>query len=175
MLEKCAKIAAHGINCFINRQLIYNLPEQYFTEHKITSIEHADFEGVDRLARVLGCEIASTFDSPELVKIGQCKLIEEVLIGEDKVIRFSGCAAGEACTFVLRGATSHMLDEAERSIHDALCVVAATVKESRYLILFFPAKMPEKNFSRQFFFSFFFLPETKCKYIELYTVVDALK
>jgi len=65
------------------------------------------------------------------VKLGHCKLIEETIIGEDKVIRFSGCAAGEACTIVLRGATGQMLDEAERSIHDAICVLTQTVKEHR--------------------------------------------
>lgn len=37
-------------------------------------------------------------------------------------------ALGEACTIVLRGASTHILDEAERSLHDALCVLAATVK-----------------------------------------------
>ena len=60
-----------------------------------------------------------------------CDTIEEVMIGEDKVIRFSGCKAGEACTVVLRGASGHMLDEAERSLHDALCVLTQTVKETR--------------------------------------------
>jgi len=35
---------------------------------------------------------------------------------------------GEACTIVLRGASSHILDEAERSLHDALCVLQATVR-----------------------------------------------
>jgi len=131
MIEKCGKIVKHGVNVFINRQLIYNLPEQYFTEHGVVSIEHADFDGVERLARVTGGEIVSTFDHPELVKLGHCKLIEEIIIGEDKVIRFSGCAAGEACTIVLRGATTQMLDEAERSIHDAICVLTQTVKENR--------------------------------------------
>lgn len=38
---------------------------------------------------------------------------------------------GEACTIVLRGATQQILDEAERSLHDALCVLAQTVKDSR--------------------------------------------
>ncbi len=47
------------------------------------SIEHADFEGVERLALVTGGEIASTFDRPDLVKIGQCGKIEEVMIGEE--------------------------------------------------------------------------------------------
>ncbi|KAI9099423.1 T-complex protein 1 subunit beta [Phlyctochytrium arcticum] len=131
MREKVEKIKAHGINCFVNRQLIYNWPESLFAEAGIMAIEHADFDGVERLALVTGGEIASTFDYPDLVKLGQCDLIEEIMIGEDRLIKFSGVAAGEACTVVLRGATNQLLDEAERSLHDALCVLSQTVKEPR--------------------------------------------
>ena len=55
-------------------------------------------------ALVTGGEIASTFDNPESVKLGHCDLIEEIMIGEDKLIHFSGVAMGQACTIVLRGA-----------------------------------------------------------------------
>jgi len=85
MKAKVEAIAAHGINVFVNRQLIYNYPESLLAEKGILVIEHADFEGVERLSLVTGGEIASTFDRPELVKLGQCELIEEVIIGEDKV------------------------------------------------------------------------------------------
>ena len=54
------------------------------------AIEHADFEGIERLALVLGGEIVSTFDTPDKVRLGKCNLIEEVMIGEDKLIKFSG-------------------------------------------------------------------------------------
>lgn len=131
MRAKVQKILSHGINCFINRQLIYNFPEQLFAEAGIMSIEHADFDGIERLAAVTGGEIVSTFDHPELVTLGECALIEEILIGEDRMLRFSGVKAGEACTIVLRGSSSHLLDEAERSLHDALAVLSETVKESR--------------------------------------------
>uniref|UniRef100_A0A8D3A3Y4 T-complex protein 1 subunit beta n=1 Tax=Scophthalmus maximus TaxID=52904 RepID=A0A8D3A3Y4_SCOMX len=131
MKEKVERILKHGINCFINRQLIYNYPEQLFAQAGIMAIEHADFSGVERLALVTGGEITSTFDHPELVKLGHCKLIEEVMIGEDTLIHFSGVSMGEACTIILRGATQQILDEAERSLHDALCVLAQTVKEPR--------------------------------------------
>lgn len=47
------------------------------------------------------------------------------------MIRFSGCKLGQACTIVLRGATQQILDEADRSVHDALCVLTQTVKEPR--------------------------------------------
>lgn len=127
MKEKCNMIIAQGINVFINRQLIYNYPEEIFTDAGIMSIEHADFEGVERLALVLGAEIASTFENPNSIRLGHCKLIEEVMIGEDKLIHFSGVQMGEACTIVLRGANQHVLDEAERSMHDALCVLSQTI------------------------------------------------
>jgi T-complex protein 1 subunit beta len=94
MKEKVDKIKAHGVNCFVNRQLIYNWPEQLFADSGMVSIEHADFDGVERLALVtalfflflifLGGEIASTFDHPELVKLGHCDIIEEFMIREPK-------------------------------------------------------------------------------------------
>jgi T-complex protein 1 subunit beta len=127
MRAKVDRIKAHGINCFVNRQLIYNWPEQLFADAGIMAIEHADFDGIERLALVTGGEIVSTFDHPELVKLGTCQLIEEVIIGEDKLLRFSGTASGEACTIVLRGSSMQLLDEAERSLHDALCVLSQTV------------------------------------------------
>ena len=134
MKAKVEKIKAHGINCFVNRQLIYNWPEQLFADAGMISIEHADFDGIERLALVTGGEITSTFDHPEAVKLGHCDLIEEIIIGEDILVRFSGVAAGEACTIVLRGATQQLLDEADRSLHDALAVLSQTVVETRTVL-----------------------------------------
>jgi len=134
MKTKVEKILKHGMTCFINRQLIYNLGEQMFTSAGVMFVEHADFEGIERLALVLGAEIVSSFEHPERVRLGKCDLIEEVMIGEDKVLRFSGVSAGAACTLVLRGASSHILDEAERSLHDALCGVSNTTRNSKVVL-----------------------------------------
>jgi len=134
MRKKCEKIMSTKCNVFINRQLIYNYPEEIFAENNIMAIEHADFEGIERLALVLDADIVSTFDDPEKVKLGRCEKIEEIMIGEDMVIKFSGVASGAACTIVLRGASTHLLDEAERSLHDALCVLKRTVEESRTVL-----------------------------------------
>ena len=72
----------------------------------IMVIEHADFDGIERLAAVTGGEIYSTFVSPENAVLGTCEKVEGVMIGEDKVIKFTGC----------------------RSLHDALCVICETFK-----------------------------------------------
>lgn len=119
MKKKVDKILAHKPDIFINRQLIYNYPEQLMADEGVMVIEHADFDGTERLAAVLDAEILSTFDDPENARLGSCELVEEIMIGEDKLIKFSGCG-GKACSVVLRGSGNHILDEAERSLHDAL-------------------------------------------------------
>lgn len=133
MKDKVNHILKHDINVFINRQLIYNYPEQLFADAGVMAIEHADFEGIERLALVTGGEIVSTFGNPELVRLGKCDLIEEVILGEERLLKFSGVPLGEACTIVLRGATQQILDEAERSLHDALCVLVQTVKNPQVI------------------------------------------
>ncbi|XP_006732412.1 T-complex protein 1 subunit beta [Leptonychotes weddellii] len=139
MKEKVERILKHGINCFINRSvcafannICNNLMIYVYKDgHSEISVIMMISRYQVSLFMFIGGEIASTFDHPELVKLGSCKLIEEVMIGEDKLIHFSGVALGEACTIVLRGATQQIIDEAERSLHDALCVLAQTVKDSR--------------------------------------------
>jgi len=98
-------------------------------------IEHADFEGVERLAKATGAEILSTFDCPERYNeiLGSCSLIEEIMIGEDKLIRFSGCKMGESCSIILRGSSIHIVDEVERSLHDALCVLIQAIKNKNVI------------------------------------------
>jgi T-complex protein 1 subunit beta len=111
--------------------LIYDYPEQLLADAGVMVIQHADFDGMERLSAVLGADILSTFDDPNSDVLGSCALIEEVMIGEDTVIKFSGCAKNEACTIILRGSGSHILDEAERSLHDAICVLVAAVKNHK--------------------------------------------
>jgi T-complex protein 1 subunit beta len=78
MRRKVQKILDHQANVFINRQLIYNFPESLFASAGVMAIEHADFDGIERLAAVLGGEVVSTFERPDLVTLGECDVIEEV-------------------------------------------------------------------------------------------------
>ncbi|KFM73121.1 T-complex protein 1 subunit beta, partial [Stegodyphus mimosarum] len=129
MKAKVDAFLKHNINVFINRQLIYNYPEQLFADAGVMAIEHADFEGVERIALVTGGEIVSDIERCETVKLGKCDLIEQIMVGEDYLLRFSGLPMGESCTIVLRGATEQILNEAERAMHDVLCVLTTTVSE----------------------------------------------
>lgn len=54
MRHKVESIISQGLNCFVNRQLIYNFPEEIFADAGVMAIEHADFDGIERLALVTG-------------------------------------------------------------------------------------------------------------------------
>lgn len=127
MKAKVEKILQYKPDIFINRQLIYDYPEQLFVEKGVIVIEHADFEGVERLVKAMGGQILSTFDDPNEEALGQAGMMEEIMIGESKLIKFSGCKVNQSCSIVLRGSSQHLLDEAERSLHDALCVLSKMV------------------------------------------------
>jgi T-complex protein 1 subunit beta len=131
MKRKIDKILEFKPDVFINRQLIYNYPEQLLADAGVMVIEHADFDGMERLSAVLGAEILSTFDDPRPEALGSCEGISEIMIGEDKMIKFTGCQRGEACSIILRGSGNHILDEAERSLHDAICVLISAVKNHK--------------------------------------------
>ncbi|KAL8449000.1 hypothetical protein Emed_003352 [Eimeria media] len=131
MKQKVDKILAYKCDVFINRQLIYNYPDQLFKAAGVAAIEHSDFDGMERLAAALGAEILSTFDSPSEAPLGFCAKMEEILIGDDTAIKFSGCKAGGACTVVLRGSSEQGLDEAERSLHDALAILSQLVLQQQ--------------------------------------------
>lgn len=129
MRAKVDKILSHGCNVFINRQLIYNFSEEIFAMNNVMAIEHADFDGtkdarahssrraniclpllgIERLAAVTGGEIVSTFDNPDRVTLGECELIEEILIGEEKVAPLHLCGRGEAEIWHWCGADDSLL------------------------------------------------------------------
>ncbi|NIQ05204.1 MAG: thermosome subunit, partial [Candidatus Korarchaeota archaeon] len=60
-------------------------------------------------------------------------LVEERKIGEDKMTFIEGCKNPRAVTILIRGGTERIVDEAERSLHDALCVVRDVAEEPKIL------------------------------------------
>ena len=89
---------------------MYDVPQQWFALHGIACVEAADFAGVERLALALGAQILSTFEEAPvaaegIAALGRCELVEEVIVGEEVLTRFSGLRDARACTVVLRGAS----------------------------------------------------------------------
>ena len=63
--------------------------------------------------------------------LGKAKRVEEVKIGDDKLIYIRECKNPKAVTIVIRGASNQVIDEAERSLHDGLCVVRNVIEDGK--------------------------------------------
>ena len=132
MSNKINKICSIPYDLFINRQIIYDYPLQLLRNKKRAVIEHADFSGVEKLNKFLGGNILSSFDNLKEKDLGSCKRVSNITIKEHKMIKFEGIKKG-ASTIILFGSSDEVLDEAERSVHDALCVLKR-IKESNLCV-----------------------------------------
>jgi len=99
----------------------------------VTDIERND---VDFIARTLGCQPVAHVDTLTADKLGSAQLCSEVTMpgGAQRVVKITGVAnPGKTCSILLRGTNKLTLDEADRSVHDALCVIRSLVKK-RHMI-----------------------------------------
>ena len=140
--ERCKKIIEAGANVIVCSKGIDDLALKYFVEAKCIAIRRCDRADMKRLAAATGAKILITFESKdedgeELFNkdcLGEAKEVSEEAINDYNYVFFKQCKNLRAQTILLRGANYLMLDETERSIHDALCAVKR-VLESNTLVI----------------------------------------
>lgn len=94
----------------------------------VKDIERSDIEFV---SKTLGCLPIAHVDHLRPEKLGTADLVEEISVGKSRVVRASGIKnQGATATVLLRGSNKLIIEEAERSLHDALCVVRCLVQKS---------------------------------------------
>ncbi|CDI78392.1 TCP-1/cpn60 family chaperonin, putative [Eimeria acervulina] len=84
-------------------------------------------------ARGTVCLTMATLEGDEVFDVsalGTCAQVSEERVGDWDYLFFTGCKAAKAATIILRGANEYMLDEVERSLHDALCAVSRCMSSS---------------------------------------------
>jgi len=82
----------------------------------------------------LGCQPAASIEGFSAEKLGSAKQVEEISTSDGKVVKVTGVAnPGKTVTILCRGSNKLVLDECERSVHDALCVMRSLVKK-KFLI-----------------------------------------
>ena len=91
---------------------------------KIMVIRDVERDDIEFISKTLGCLPISHIDHMKPEKLGSADLVEEVECGKGKVVKVTGIAnQGRTATVLLRGSNKLVLEEAERSLHDALCVI----------------------------------------------------
>ena len=83
------------------------------------------------MSRATGGKTQTTVQNLSKDVLGTCAVFEEKQVGDDRYNVFEGCPEAKTATIVLRGGTEQFIEESERSIHDAICVVKRTIASSR--------------------------------------------
>merc|ERR1711997_212383 len=131
----------------ILRDGLSDLATHFFDKMKIMVVKDIDREDVDFLCKTLGCRPIASLDHFTAENLASAEIVEEVQTGSSKCVKITGMATpGRTCSVIIRGSNKLMLEEADRSIHDALCVIRCLVKK-RFLIA--GGGAPETEVSRE--------------------------
>ena len=114
----------------ILRDAVNDLALHFLAKKNIMVIKDIDRDQIDFIAKTIMATPVAHIDHFNAEKLGRAALVSEVDVGEKKIVKITGCPnENKTVSILLRGSNQLVLDEADRSLHDALCVVRALVKK----------------------------------------------
>jgi len=125
------KITAIGANVVLCEKGIDDMAQHFLARKGILTVRRIKKSDMEKLAKATGGKIITNMDDMSAEDLGYANLVEERKIGDDKMTFVEGCKHPRAVTILIRGGTERIVDEAERSLHDALCVVRDVVEEPK--------------------------------------------
>ena len=128
MVEKITKSGANVVMC---EKGIDDMAQHFLARKGILAVRRNKKSDMEKLAKATGGKIVTNLDSITSADLGYAALVEERKIGDDKMTFIEGCKHPKAVTILIRGGTQRLVDEAERSVHDALCVVRDVIEEPK--------------------------------------------
>jgi len=126
MAEKITKV---GTTVFICQKGIDDMAQHFLAKKGILAIRRAKKSDMEKLAKATGGKIVTKLDDITPSDLGYADLVDERRIGDDKMTFVEGCKNPQAVTILIRGGTERLISEAERSLHDALCVIRDLIQE----------------------------------------------
>jgi len=128
MVEKVAKT---GANVIIAQKGIDDLAQHFLARKQILAARRVKKSDMEKLAKATGGKIITNLDDVSEKDLGYSEIVEERKIGDDKMTFIEGCKNPKSVAVLIRGGTERIVAEAERSIHDALCVGRDVVREPK--------------------------------------------
>ena len=130
MLESMVeKIESSGANVLICQKGIDDIAQSLLAKKGILTVRRAKESDMTRLSKATGARTVTNLDDLSAKDLGFAKLVEERKVEQDKWVFIEGCKNPKALTILVRGGSQRVVDEAERSLHDAIMVVKDVLKE----------------------------------------------
>ncbi len=131
--EMVEKLVAIGANVILCQKGIDDLAQHFLAREGILASRRVKKSDMEKLAKATGGKVITNLDDLTKEDLGYAQLVEERKIGDDEMVFIEGCKNPHSVAILIRGGTERIVDEAERSIHDALSVVRDVVQEPRIL------------------------------------------
>lgn len=131
MVEDVKKSEANVVFC---QKGIDDLVQHYLAKSGIYAVRRVKKSDMDKLSKATGANVVSKLSELTKEDLGTAKLVEERKIGDDSLTFVTGCDKARSVSVLIRGGTEHVVDETERSMDDALNVVAIAIEDGFTLI-----------------------------------------
>jgi thermosome len=129
MLKSMAdKISASGANVLLCQKGIDDLAQHYLAKEGILAVRRVKESDMNNLAKATDGRVLSNIDELSADDLGYAKLVEERKVETDKWVFVEGCKNPKAVSILIRGGSQRVVDEAERSVHDAVMAVKDVVE-----------------------------------------------
>jgi thermosome len=122
------KISAAGANVLICQKGIDELAQHYLAKEGILAVRRAKESDMNNLAKATGGRVLANIDELSAADLGFAALVEERKVETDKWVFVEGCRNPKAVSILVRGGSQRVVDEAERSVHDAIMAVKDVVE-----------------------------------------------
>ena len=129
--EMVDDVIKSGTNFLFCEKSIDDIALHYLSKKGISAVKNMSSGDMEKLAKATGAKIVASVKDLNSASLGEAKVIEEMKIGDDKLTYVRDAKNPMAVTVVIRGGTEHVVDEAERSLHDALCVVRDAIEDGK--------------------------------------------
>ncbi len=134
MLKKMVdQIKAAGANVVFCQKGIDDVAQTFLAQAGIMAIRRVKKSDMDKLARATHARLITSLRDLTASDLGAAALAEERKIGKDMMIFIEGCKNPKSVSILIRAGTEHVLEELERAMHDALCVVADSIENPAYV------------------------------------------
>jgi thermosome len=131
--EMVDDVVKSGANFLFCEKSIDDIALHFLSKKGISAVKNMSSGDMEKLAKATGAKIIATVKDLTASTLGEAKVIEETKIGDDKLTYVREAKNPMAVTVVVRGGTEHVVDEAERSLHDALCVVRDAIEDAKIM------------------------------------------
>jgi thermosome len=129
--EMVEKIVKAGANVVICQKGIDDMAQHFLAKKGILAVRRAKESDMEKLAKATGGRIITNLDDLTSKDLGFAEVVEERKVADDKMTFIEGCKNPKAVTILVRGGAERIVNEAERAIHDALCVARDVIVDPR--------------------------------------------